>query len=106
MSSGVGMSIEDTLILSAVLGHSKTPEEARIALQVYDQSRRLRTQRVVESSHGTGLIVTGTKADFDLDSLAEMKRNLSPRWDFIRYFDLTEHRDEALELLRTKITRE
>lgn len=103
MSSGVGMSIEDTMVLSNLLGQSTTPGEARIALNVYDEIRRPRTLRIVEASHGTGLIGTGTKADFDLFDAKQMKENLSPRWNFIRYFDLEEHGKEAVRLMGTKL---
>ena len=57
--SGGGVSIEDSLILSTLLGRIKTTAEARIALKIYDQVRRPRTQRIVESSRGTGWIVAG-----------------------------------------------
>lgn len=97
------MSIEDALILSSVLGRSKSQSEAKIALQVYDQTRRARTQRVVESSNGTGMIFTGTKADFDLYNIKQMKQHLKPRWDFIRFVDLTKDRDDAIELFRREV---
>ena len=102
-SSGVGMSIEDALILSSVLGRSKSQSEAKVALQVYDQTRRARTQRVVESSNGTGMIFTGTKADFDLYDIKQMKQHLKPRWDFIRFIDLTKDRDDAIELFKREV---
>ena len=105
MSSGVGMSIEDSLILSTLLGSVNSSAEARIALEVYDELRRPRTLRVVETSHGTGLIGTGTKADFDLYDSKQMKDHLSSRWEFIRHFDLTEHRDQALKSLEAKLGR-
>lgn len=97
------MSIEDALILSSVLGSSTSPAEAKVALRVYDQTRRPRTQRVVESSKGTGLIFTGTKADFDLYDINQMKQNLKRRWDFIRYIDLTKDRDDAIGLFKKEV---
>ena len=54
------MSIEDSLILSTLLGRAKTPVEVLTALKVYDQVRRPRTQRIVESSRATGDMLTGT----------------------------------------------
>ncbi|OAX78601.1 hypothetical protein ACJ72_07091 [Emergomyces africanus] len=50
--SGCSMSFEDRLILSTLLGRSKSPGEALVALRVYDQVHRPRTQRIVESSRG------------------------------------------------------
>ncbi|ROV97817.1 hypothetical protein VPNG_08659 [Cytospora leucostoma] len=101
LGSGAGMSIEDSLILSTLLGRTATPDEAQIALDVYDRIRRPRTQRIVESSRGTGLIMTG-KGEKRLE-LAWLKPNLLPRWDFIIDFDNEKHRDEALELLETQL---
>ncbi|XXH04027.1 hypothetical protein Hte_010438 [Hypoxylon texense] len=98
-ASGGGMSIEDTMILSALLGSVKTPTEARKALDVYDKIRRPRTQRIVESSRGTGEIMTGRNPEFGLD-LEKMRTGLLPRWDFILDLDMVGHRDEALKMLR------
>ncbi|KAK7739797.1 hypothetical protein SLS62_011211 [Diatrype stigma] len=65
--SGGGMSLEDSLILSTLLGRAKTPAEALTALNVYDQIRRPRTQRIVESSRITGAMVTGSDEEMGLD---------------------------------------
>lgn len=100
--SGGGMSIEDTLILSTLLSHAKTPTEAQIALKVYDQVRRPRTQRIVESSRGTGLIALGLGEETKLD-LGQLKAKLLPRWDFIIDFDNKKHRDEALEIFQKEL---
>ncbi|ROV86841.1 hypothetical protein VMCG_10897 [Cytospora schulzeri] len=99
--SGAGMSIEDSLILSTLLRRAATPAEAQIALEVYDRVRRPRTQRIVESSRGTGIIMTG-KGEEGLD-LAWLKQNLLPRWDFILDFDNKKHRDEALEMMESRL---
>lgn len=96
--SGGGMSIEDSLILSTLLGRAKTTVEAQIALKVYDQVRRPRTQRIVESSRNTGLILLGLNADMGLD-LHKLREGLLPRWDFIVDFDNEKHRDKAVEIM-------
>ncbi|KAJ4421148.1 hypothetical protein N0V82_003912 [Gnomoniopsis sp. IMI 355080] len=90
-ASGAGMSIEDSLILSTLLGRTRNQVEAEKALKVYDKIRRPRTQRIVESSRGTGVIVTG-KGEEGLD-LAKLKQNLLPRWDFILDYDNEKGRD-------------
>lgn len=93
------MSIEDSLILSTLVSRVKTPGEACAALEVYDRVRRPRSQRIVESSWGTGLIVAGlgeeTKLNFE-----KLRAKLLPRWDFIVDFDNGKHRDEAVEMLK------
>lgn len=92
------MAIEDSLILSSLLGHAKTINQARLALEVYDSVRRDRTQRVVESSRDTGMIRTGRSKEFGLD-LQTFREKLLSRWDFIIDFDNKQHRDEALEMM-------
>ncbi|KAJ8130453.1 hypothetical protein O1611_g3176 [Lasiodiplodia mahajangana] len=99
--SGGGMSIEDSLILSSLLGRAKTPSEALTALEVYDQVRRPRTQRIVESSRVTGAMVT--RSD-ELDP--ETLKAFMSRWDFILDIDMERHRDEAIALMDAKVKRE
>ena len=55
-------------------------------------------QRLVESSRGTGELLSGFDPNVSLDkeSLAERLRY---RWDFILNFDVAQHRDDALQLL-------
>lgn len=95
------MSIEDAMILSALLEKAKTPREAEVALKVYDQVRRPRTQSIVQSSRGTGLIMTGR--DGNGLSAQMLKEKLSSRWDFIHQFDLKKHRDDALEKFEVEL---
>jgi salicylate hydroxylase len=101
--SGGGMSIEDSLILSTLLGRAGTAAEAQIALKVYDHVRRPRTQSIVESSRGTGLIVSGLKEETELN-LDKLREELLPRWDFIIDFDNEKHCDEAMEMMERELT--
>ncbi|KAI1394616.1 FAD/NAD(P)-binding domain-containing protein [Hypoxylon fuscum] len=94
--SGGGMSIEDSLILSTLLGRAKTPVEALTALKVYDKIRRPRTQRIVESSRNMGTILTGN-SEMGLDPKKFM--SIMSRWDFIIDIDMKRHRDEALQMM-------
>lgn len=98
MGSGGGMSIEDTLILSKLLDRAKSPVEAVAALRVYDQVRRPRTQRIVESSRATGDMLIGVK---ELD--AETAKSFMSRWDFIIDIDMEKHRDEALQMMEKEL---
>lgn len=97
-ASGGGMSLEDSLILSTLLGRSKTPSEAVAALNIYDKVRRPRTQRIVGSSRQTGLMMNGVCEDTKLD-WEKLSQVLLPRWDFILDLDMEEHRDEALRIM-------
>ncbi|KAF7534204.1 hypothetical protein G7054_g6443 [Neopestalotiopsis clavispora] len=96
--SGGGMSIEDSLILSTLLGHAKTQAEAVVALRVYDQVRRPRTQRIVDSSRATGDVLTGT---VKLDP--KTVTSFMSRWDFIIDIDMEKHRDEALQMMDAEL---
>jgi salicylate hydroxylase len=100
--AGGGMSIEDSLVLSSLLGRSNTPNEALVALKIYDKVRRPRTQHIVESSRGTGLIVNGLGDETKLD-FRKLREKLLSRWDFIIDFDNEKARDEAVEMLTREL---
>lgn len=92
------MSIEDALILSTLLGQTKTPHEAVHALRIYDITRRPRTQRVVKASHDQGVMWSGRGSETGLDP-TKLEKGFSRGWDFIHYFDVEAHRNEALQML-------
>ncbi|KAH9984473.1 salicylate hydroxylase [Xylariaceae sp. FL0662B] len=96
--SGGGMSIEDSLIFSTLFGRIKTRAEALTALKVYDQVRRPRTQRIVESSRATGGMLTGSDK-LELKTL----NSFMSRWDFIIDIDMEKHRDEALQMMDARL---
>ncbi|KAI1142833.1 FAD/NAD(P)-binding domain-containing protein [Hypoxylon sp. FL0543] len=89
-------------VLSELLGRAKTPAEAQIALKVYDQVRRPRTQRIVESSRGTGLIMSGRGEETGLD-LSKLREKLLPRWDHIIDYDNEKHLKEAIEMMEGEL---
>lgn len=97
-ASGGGMSVEDSFIISSLLSHAKTTHEAANALKAYDQVRRPRTQRIVESSLGTGAIMTGRGGETKMP-LGQVKEKLTHRWDFILGIELEKHRDEAIAIM-------
>jgi len=92
------MAIEDSLVLSVVLSRAETAAQAPLALKVYDQVRRPRTQQVVESSRRTGFMRTGLDVEVGLD-LIKFRQRLLSRWDFIIDFDNREHYAETLALM-------
>ncbi|KAI2629554.1 hypothetical protein GGR54DRAFT_267508 [Hypoxylon sp. NC1633] len=102
--SGGGMSIEDSLILSALLGRAKSVTEALAALQAYDRVRRPRTQRIVDSSRDTGIILIGKGEQTGL----QLKKSgtLLRRWDFIIDLDMGKHLDEAIQLMEAEFSKE
>lgn len=96
------MSIEDALILSTLLGQTKTSHESLQALRIYDSIRRPRTQRVVKASHDQGVMWSGRGSETGLDA-AKLERDFSQGWDFIHYFDVEAHRNEAMQMLNDSL---
>ncbi|ROV94599.1 hypothetical protein VPNG_09200 [Cytospora leucostoma] len=97
--AGTGQAFEDALILGTLLGETKVSSELAHAFQAYDAVRRDRTQRVIDSSRGTGLIFCGQDPDAGLDPKKIMGA-LAPRWGFISSIDLDAYKAEALEKFR------
>lgn len=97
-----GMMVEDVVILSGLLSRASSRAEAIAALEVYDEVRRPRTQKIVDSSRETGLVLTGRGQDTGLD-LGKLQEKLLPRWDFIVNFDIKEHLNEAVRKFDSKL---
>ncbi|ORY13706.1 hypothetical protein BCR34DRAFT_255081 [Clohesyomyces aquaticus] len=100
--SGAGQCIEDTMILQTLLEQVKYRKHLAAAFEAYDQVRRPRTQKIIESSHGTGVILCGRGPNTGLD-LEEIQKVLGHRWDHIHSLDLEEHKRQALAALQARI---
>ena len=97
--SGAAQAIEDAMVLRTLLAAIKTPEHIDGALLAYDEVRRPRTQRIVESSRATGMIMSGRGNGIGVDA-AKMREALAERWAFIYDFDMNRHKEDALAALR------
>ena len=97
--SGAAQAIEDAMILRTLLASIKTPKQLDGALQAYDEVRRPRTQRIVESSRLSGQIMTGLGDGIGVDA-GRMREALAERWDFIHDFDVKKHKEDALAVLK------
>ncbi|KAK9311550.1 hypothetical protein V1524DRAFT_450245 [Lipomyces starkeyi] len=88
--SGAGMAVEVALILSNLLGMVDHSRDLKLVLQIYDQIRRPRTQKVVTTSRQAGLLY-----DMELpevgDDLAKIADQLSTRMEWIWNEDLDAH---------------
>ncbi|QPG95441.1 hypothetical protein C2857_000675 [Epichloe festucae Fl1] len=75
--SGCGMSLQDSLVLSTLLGRSGTPAEAVVALRVVRRGPPTpdAAHRIAESSMGTGVIMTGRDEETRLD-LGKLKQRV------------------------------
>lgn len=96
MASGAGMAIEDAVVLATLLGEITGPEEIDDVFRAYDEVRRPRCQRIIESSNGSGRIMCGQEG-LELGKLREI---LPPRWELITSLGMDEHKEEALSKLR------
>ncbi|KAF2155146.1 FAD/NAD(P)-binding domain-containing protein [Myriangium duriaei CBS 260.36] len=96
--AGAGMAIEDALVMSNLLAGLSTTEAPR-AFKAFDTARRPRTQKLVTTSHDTGLLyefqLPGAMDDTNL-----VADNLSKRLKWIWDFDLKSHVEEAKALLK------
>ncbi|KAF2689099.1 salicylate hydroxylase [Lentithecium fluviatile CBS 122367] len=97
--SGAGQAIEDAMVLETLLEEFKTSGELTAAFKAYDQVRRPRTQKIVHSSYGTGLIMCGRGEGIGLD-IDKIREALPGRWAFIYGQDQAEHKKEALAALK------
>lgn len=104
-ASGVTQSLEDAVILSAVLGAVTSKKDVPAALRAYDAMRRPRSQSVVASSYTTALMCIGNVPDIGLDPV-KLKAGLESRWDFIMDFDLEEHRRTAVSLMQEELRKD
>lgn len=77
----------------------RLPEQLDAALRAYDEVRRPRTQRIVESSRVTGMIMSGHGEGIGLH-VEKMSEGLKERWEFIYDFDLERHKEDALAALK------
>ena len=86
------------MILRTLLASIKTPEQLNGALRAYDEVRRPRTQRIVDSSRVSGLIMSGRGDGVGLE-VEKMREALAERWGFIHDFDMKRHKEDALAIL-------
>ncbi|KAF2692089.1 salicylate hydroxylase [Lentithecium fluviatile CBS 122367] len=98
--SGAGQAIEDAMVLETLLGETKDPTGLAAAFKAYDQVRRPRTQKIVHSSYGTGLITCGRGEGISLD-INKIRESMPGRWAFIYEQDQAQHRKEALSVLKS-----
>lgn len=94
------MAIEDSLILSTLLGRAKTPSQAVTALKSYNEIRRPRTQRIVDYSRINGWILTGQDKEAGLNAKGIAQTSEAHGFiNFIHNFDMEKHRDEAIKTM-------
>ncbi|KAK4169819.1 salicylate hydroxylase [Cladorrhinum sp. PSN259] len=97
--AGAGQAFEDAVILEALFRRVTSAREIEAAFKAYDALRRPRGQQVIDSSRGTGKILTGSDEGVGLDP-EKMGPALGPRWAFLYSLDLNAYKKEAVEKFR------
>jgi len=91
-AAGVGQAVEDVIILRTLMDKATSSREIRAAFQAFSDVRKDRGQQVIDSSRGTGNILTG---GVGLDP-AKVGAALAGRWKFIFELDIEKHKEDAL----------
>jgi salicylate hydroxylase len=86
-ASGAGQCLEDSLILSILLGTAQDSSQIQAAFQAYDEIRRPRAQEVVRTSQEAGLIYTYQDPVIGSD-IYKVAENLNKRFLWIWEHDL------------------
>ncbi|KAB8360873.1 hypothetical protein FH972_024607 [Carpinus fangiana] len=88
--SGAGTSIEDAMTLEFLLGKVTSPSQIPAAFRAYDEIRRPRTQKVVESSREVGAAFCGKDREMGVD-VQKLSAGLQRKWDHIWSLDMDQH---------------
>jgi salicylate hydroxylase len=97
--AGAGMAIEDSFLLSQLLGQVQDKEQLRKAFKAYDAVRRPRTQKLVTTSRDAGCLYEFQK-DGTGDDVEKLRENLDGRMRWVWDMDLEEHLQEAMRIYR------
>ena len=97
--SGAGMAIEDAFILSSLLGIAKNnTAEIPLVFAVYDELRRVRSQRLVTTSNEAGLLWELENPSVG-DDPEKFKENVHHRFNWIWNHDLEKELEQGKQLL-------
>ena len=86
-ASGAGQCIEDSLMLSHLLGKVRDAKDLPAAFEVYDSIRRPRAQKVVQTSQECGQIYGMIHPEIG-DDMVKIAENLNERFLWIWEHDL------------------
>ncbi|RWA09225.1 hypothetical protein EKO27_g5884 [Xylaria grammica] len=94
--AGIGLAIEDAMVLGVLLAKVSSKEDFECAFQAYDTVRRPRCQRIIDSSRETGHILCG-QSGLQAD---ELRGLLAPQWNFLFGLDMSAHKQDAMDNMR------
>ena len=95
------MAIEDAAVLSTLLGSldEPDPQKLRVVFATYDAVRRPRSQRLVTTSRDAGTLYQFQKEGI-WDEVEKLSENVDRRYRWIWDFNVKEHCDDALKVLK------
>ncbi|KUI57859.1 Salicylate hydroxylase [Cytospora mali] len=97
-ASGGGQAFEDAMILGALLGCIPSADQVPTAFKIYDEVRRPRAQKILDSSRASGMILCGADQTVGLD-IDKMRTELSARAALAEEVDLAVYKEDAVERL-------
>jgi salicylate hydroxylase len=99
--AGAGMALEDSYILSSLLGQVRSVDEIEDAFRIYDATRRPRTQRLVTTSRQGGETYELENKEVG-DDEEKLRRNLDERQRWIWNHDLESDMIKAREMMQSQ----
>lgn len=106
--SGAGMAIEDAYLLGHLVAAALADDTVDVgraisaAFRVYDETRRPRTQRLVEDSRETGQLYDLEHAQFGTDK-DQIRDTLLTRMDWVWTHDVRDEMRQATERIRNTL---
>jgi salicylate hydroxylase len=91
--AGAGMGVEDCYILGELLGEAKSVKELENVFQAYEEVRRPRSLKLVETSREAGMLYEFEGPEGD--DMEAVERNIVTRMDWVWYHDITNDLERA-----------
>jgi len=98
LGAGAGMAMEDSYILSNLLGDCQSLDDVEKAFEAYDYIRRPRSQELVRLSRLSGLTYSFHDENVKND-VEKLQREFQKRYDWLWDADLKEHLQKAREFI-------
>lgn len=99
---GAGQAIEDALVLTTLLAKITNPSQIPNAFTAFDQTRRVRSQRIVKTAREAGALYGMQLEGFGND-IEKIRKNLNVRMHWIWHRNLVEQNREAVELFEESL---
>ena len=99
---GAGQALEDSLVIKTVLSKVQKAKQIPNALMAYNQIRRPRGQRIVETSREFGILL-GMQLEGVGEDLEKMREDLETRMHWVWQRDQTAQLNGAVELFEESL---